>query len=177
LATNGRTALTRMPRQAGFSLLELVVTMVLIALFWWILLERLSYYQEAAEKANMEYNANVFKLGLQMRIGHLMAQNQVLDYAQIARESPASWLETTVPGYRGEFDVEPTTLPGGSWYFDRSRVQLVYVPNQHRYLRPASDGSHHVRWYVKTVRPSGVAGADVTVLGVQLVPVEPYRWF
>ena len=170
-------ALNRTPRQAGFSLLELLVSIVLIALFWWILLERLTYYQEAAEKANMEYNANVFKLGLQMRIGHLMAQNRVLDYAQIARESPASWLETTVPGYRGEFDAEPSTLPPGSWYFDRSRVQLVYLPSQHRYLRLASDGTHRVRWYVKTVRPSGPASTDTTVLGVQLVPVEPYRWF
>src|SRR5580765_8285047 len=89
-------------RASGFSALELALAIALIAIFASVLLDRLLYYQEAYEKANMEYWANVLKLGLQIRVGHLMAQNRVVDYAEVARENPMTWLDEAAPGYRGE---------------------------------------------------------------------------
>jgi type II secretory pathway pseudopilin PulG len=162
----------------GFSLLELAFSIALIGVFIGLLLSRMLYYQEAAEKAVMELEANTLKLALQVHIGDLIARNEVLDYARVARENPMRWLDQPVVGYRGEFDrAVPADLPKGSWYFDRSNAELVYLVNLDRNFRPVSGAPTRVRWRVKTVRPEGVAAKDDTVIGLRLVPVEPYRWF
>ena len=165
-------------REAGFTALELAVAIALIATFASVLLDRLLYYQEAYEKANMEYWANVLKLGLQIRVGHLMAQNQVVDYTQVARENPMSWLDEPAPGYRGEVVATANPqMPARSWYYDRTRRELVYVAAQYRYLLPDAEGRPRVHFRVRVVRPEGVAAKDSMVLGLQFAPVESYRWF
>jgi hypothetical protein len=159
-------------------MVELAVCIALIAVFAGLLLERLQYYQEAAEKAVMELEANNLKLALQVHIGDLIARNQALDYPQLARENPVGWMDQPPLGYRGEFDGDVSAqLPKGSWYFDRTSAEVVYVVNLDRNFRPASGGSTRVRWRVKLVRPEGVAAKDSMVIGMRLVPVEPYRWF
>jgi general secretion pathway protein G len=165
-------------RTAGFSTLEFLVATSVIAVAAAFLLDRLLYYQEAAEKANMEYWSNVFKLGLQIRIGHLMAQSQVVDYRAVARENPMTWLDAPVPGYRGEFvATAKVEVPGASWYYDRTRRELIYVAAQSRYLQPDAQRQPRVHFQVKLVHPDGVPSNDDVVLGVQIVPVQPYRWF
>jgi len=165
-------------RAAGFSALELALAIALIAIFASVLLDRLLYYQEAYEKANMEYWANVLKLGLQIRVGHLMAQSQVVDYAEVARENPMTWLDEAAPGYHGEVVASgDPQMPARSWYYDRTRRELVYVAGQYRYLLLDADRLPRVHFHVKVVRPEGVAAKDSIVLGLQFAPVEPYRWF
>ena len=162
----------------GFSRIELVVCIALIGVFAGLLLDRMLYYQEAAEKAVMELEANKLKLAMQVHIGDLIARNRALDYAQIARENPMGWLDQPPLGYQGEFDGDVTAqLPKGSWYFDRSSAEVVYVVNLDRNFRRASGERTRVRWRVKLIRPQGVGAKDSTVVGMQLVPVEAYRWF
>jgi len=168
-------SLTARLRPRGFSLLESVVSLVLIGVCAGLLLERLAYYQEAAEKAIMELEVNKLKLALQVHIGDLIARNQPVDYVRIARENPMLWLDRPAAGYRGEFAGDASDLPKGSWYFNRSSAELVYLLNQDRNFQPKSDGRALVRWRVKTVRPA--AAADGTVIGLQLAPAEPYSWF
>jgi general secretion pathway protein G len=158
-------------------LLELVIAITLIAIFAAVLLDRLLYYQEAYEKATMEYWANVIKVGLQIRVGHLMAQNHVVDFAEVARENPMSWLDEPAPGYRGEVvaTADPN-MPPRSWYYDRTRRELVYVAGQARYLLRDADGHPRVHFRVRIVRPD-TAIRDGIALGLQFAPVEPYRWF
>ena len=56
-------------RQRGFSLLELSVVAVLWVVLFGVFLERLTYYQEAAEHARFESELQIFKTGLQLRSG------------------------------------------------------------------------------------------------------------
>ena len=159
-------------------MLELTVSIALIAVFAGLLLERLLYYQEAAEKAVMELEANKLKLALQVHVGDLVARNRALDYPQIARENPMGWLDRPPVGYRGEFDGDVSAdLPRGSWYFDRSNAEVVYLVKLDRNLQVGSGGRARVRWRVKLIRPEDVAAKDGMVMGMQLIPVEPYRWF
>jgi general secretion pathway protein G len=172
------TNITVRRRRAGFSLLELIVSIALIAVFTGLLLDRMLYYEEAAEKAVVEWQATTLKVALQVHIGDLIARNQKLDYAAIARENPMRWVDHPLVGYRGEFGGDASAeLPKGSWYYDRSAAELVYVVKLDRNFRPAADGPTRVRWHVKLVRPEGAAGKDSTVIGLQFVPVVPYRWF
>ncbi len=159
-------------------MLELAVCVALIGVFAALLLERMLYYQEAAEKAVMELEANKLKLALQVHVGDLIARNRPLDYPRIARENPIGWLDRPPVGYRGEFDGDVSAdLPKGSWYFDRPNAEVVYLVKLDRNLQVGSRGNARVRWRVKLIRPEGVAAKDSAVMGMQLVPVEPYRWF
>jgi general secretion pathway protein G len=159
-------------------MLELAVSIALISVFAGLLLERLLYYQEAAEKAVMELEANKLKLALQVHIGDLIARNRALNYPQMARENPIAWLDRPPVGYQGEFDRDVSTeLPKGSWFFDRSNAEVVYLVKLDRNLHGGSGARARVRWRIKLVRPEGPAAKDGTVMGMQLVPVEPYRWF
>jgi prepilin-type N-terminal cleavage/methylation domain-containing protein len=165
-------------RGAGFSLLELTVCIVLIGVFAGVLFDRLLYYEEVAEKAVVELQATTLKVALQVHVGDLISRNQKLDYAVIARENPMRWLEQPLPGYRGEFSTDAAAdLPKGSWYFDRSNAQLVYVVKLDRHFRPVSDGPTRLRWCMRPLRPEGALAKDGSVVGLQFVPVVPYRWF
>jgi general secretion pathway protein G len=163
---------------AGFSLLELVVCLAVILAVAGGLLNRLHYYQEAAERADMEYTANTLKLALQLRIGHDLGQQRPVDYPAVMVENPVSWLEQPMKGYRGEVgEAEARLLPGASWYYDRARGELVYLPRHSRQLQPDSAGRKRVRFQVRLLRAqAGARKDDAQVVGLQIAPVEPYRW-
>jgi general secretion pathway protein G len=162
----------------GATLLELAVSLALILLVAGVLLERLRYYQEAAERTDMEYTANTLKLALQLRIGHDLGQQRRVDYAAVLNENPVAWLERPMKGYRGEVgQAEAALLARGSWYFDRQRRELVYLPLRDSHLASDSEGRKRVRYQLRLVQAqAGPRKDDAAVLGVQLAPVEPYRW-
>jgi type II secretory pathway pseudopilin PulG len=161
-------------RERGFSLLEMGAALALVLSVAGALLWRLSYYQEAAEQACVEYTANTLKLALQLHIGDQLARQRVVDYAALARENPVSWLETPMPGYRGEpGPVEAKRLPRGSWYFDRDRRELVYLPLRDAYLTADGSGEKRVRFQARPVLGEGGTGP---VVAVQFGPLQPYRW-
>jgi general secretion pathway protein G len=165
-------------RPRGFTLLELTVSLAVILAVAGILLHRVQYYQEAAERAQMEYIANTLKLALQLRIARDLGQQRPVDYAGIQRENPVSWLEQPMPGYRGEVGpAEAQLLPRGSWYFDRAQAEVVYLPLRDSQLSPDGAGRKRVRWHLRIVKAdAGARKDDPAVLGLRLEPVVPYKW-
>jgi general secretion pathway protein G len=164
---------------AGLTLIELTVSILVVLALAALLLDRLLYYQEAAEKARVELEIVKLKLALQARIGALIAEHKVVNYAGLARENPVKWLDEPMPAYRGEVGpAQAQLMPGGTWYFERESAQLVYVVNNGRYFKPDSAGRKRIRLYVKLVRAhSQGAAEDTAVLGLQVAPFEPYAWF
>jgi type II secretory pathway pseudopilin PulG len=173
-ASAGRIA----ARGGGFTLLELVVCIAVFMALAGVLLSRLQYYQEAAERADMEYTANTLKLALQLRIARDLGQQRPVNYAAVMSENPASWLEQPMKNYRGEVgQAEAALLPRGSWYFDRERRELAYRPLRDRHLAPDSEGRKEVRFQVHAVRAqAGERKDDAAAVGLQFSPAEPYRW-
>lgn len=171
--------LARARPQRGFSLLELAVCVAIVLAFAAVLLERMRFYQEAAEKARMELEVTTLKLAVQARIGARIAEHQPVDYPAMARENPVRWLDAPPMGYRGEpGPQEAKLLPRGSWYFDRQALELVYLPRLDRHLAPDSSGSKRVRFRLQTLRAqAGARKDDAAMIGLKLVPVEAYRWF
>lgn len=171
-------AATARRHAAGFTLLETLVSLAIVMLFAGVLLDRLRYYQEAAEKADMEYVVNTLRLALQVRIGHDLGRHMPVDYAAVARENPVSWLEAPMKGYRGEpGPAEAKLLSGGSWYFDRDARELTYLPLRPSHLEPDHTGLRRVRFQARLVRAeNGARKDDAAVIGLQFGPAEPYRW-
>ena len=171
--------------QRGLSTLELIVSVSIVLVFAGVLLERMLFYQEAAEKARMELQVTGLKVALQVRIGTRIAEHQPVDYLVVARENPVRWLDAPMAGYRGEPGPEEAKLlQGGSWYFDRQALELVYLPHLAWHLdadaRLDADamGRKRVRFRVQVLRAeAGARKNDLATIGLRLVPVEGYRWF
>jgi len=163
-------------RQRGFNLFELVVALALIAALAAVLLDRLAYYQEMAEKAAMESTLRVIKTGLQIRLAELIIGNRQGEAAALEMEDPMLWLYPPPVNYAGAYREPPNF---GKWYFDAKARQLVYVVSRGNRLELAAPGeTQQVRFRAQLLRDRvNVAGGAVeSVTGVTLTPVTPYRW-
>jgi len=169
---------TRNPkrRERGFTLFELAVAVVIISILAWVLLTRLAFYQEMAEKAAMESTVRVIKTGLQIRLAELIIGNRQGEAGTLEVEDPMQWLDTRPANYGGVYR-EPPVL--GQWYFDANARQLVYVVNtgERLDLGTAAD-TKQIRFRARLLKDRlNVGGAMVeSVTGITLTAVTPYRW-
>ncbi len=170
---------TRRP-SPGLTLIELIVVICIIGVSAALLLDRLRFYQEAAEKAAMEYTVGAVKSALQLQVAAMLLGGEERNIESLARVNPTSWLREPPPGYRGEFRAPQPAVPRGSWYFDASRSELVYVPDLDGHLERLADGSKRLRFRVRLefepARPD--PGRKRGILSaMRIEPVMPYTWF
>jgi general secretion pathway protein G len=175
-ATRGRAG-----GQAGFTLFELIVVVCIVAIMATILLNRLRMYQEVAEKAAMQQTAAAIKSALQMRVAAYLIDGRDKDIEHLRSENPVSWLQEPPQNYAGEFyaDAYAHVAPG-SWYFDLSQRELVYVVNLGHYFKPGADGRKWVRYQVKIEyeeMPQKDAPPRKVLSAANFAPVHPYVWF
>jgi len=164
----------RINRRKQHHLLDIII----VALCAVLLLERLRFYQEAAEKAVMEYNVGAVKSALQLRVAALLVHGEERKIESLARVNPMDWLMEPPPGYRGEFRAPQPAVPRGSWYFDATRNELVYVPNLDAHLERLADGSKRLRFRVRLdFEPAESDSGRRQITGMRIEPVTPYTWF
>ncbi|GAB3544506.1 hypothetical protein GCM10027343_19750 [Noviherbaspirillum agri] len=158
---------------------------MVIAVFAAILLDRLSFYQEAAEKAKVEYTISLLKSALRIRMATMMTQGRASSYASLERQNPLDWLEDRQPAYTSvAADFESAEKFSGTWQFDPAERVLSYWPVRSDYLQPDSSGQKRIRLKVVVVHgsldsspatDSPAHPGPVPVVSVRL-EVESYRW-
>jgi prepilin-type N-terminal cleavage/methylation domain-containing protein len=166
---------------AGFTLIELIVVISLVAIFFAVALDRLLLYQEHAEKAAMDQTIAAIKSGLQLRAAVLLVRGEERNIGALARTNPVEWLVEPPAGYRGEFLAPNVNLPRGSWYFDAAQSELVYLPNRDTHLKFLSEGDNRIRFRAELDFEPAV-GSDTErkhrpLVGTRVVAVTPYVWF
>lgn len=172
----GSRAWTPEQRQTGFTLLELMAAIVIISVLAAVLLNRLAYYQEMAERAAMESMVRTIKTGLQFRLAELIIANRQAEAAALEAEDPVRWLDTRPANYGGAYGA---STDRGKWYFDAPGRQLVYVVNTGDHLDLGTGGgSREIRFRTRllTSRVQMAGGEIESVTGVTLAVVTPYRW-
>ncbi len=167
----------RLRAASGLTLIELIIVICIIALCAALLYERLRFYQEAAEKAAMEYTVAVVKSALQLRVAAMLLRGEGGNIGSLARANPVEWLMEPPPGYRGEFRAPQPDVPRGSWYFDATRKELVYVPDLDGHLERLADGSKRLRFRVRVDEPKESDSERKRMTGMRVEPVMPYTWF
>ncbi len=163
-------------RQRGFSLLELAVVAVILSLLLGLLLERLTYYREAAEKARFEATLQGYKTALQIRLAELILERREGEARRLEVENPTRWLSETPTDYGGSYPQRPEP---GLWYFDESSRELVYVANAARRLAvEPRNGLKQLRFSVRIVYQDVPASGRMirSVAGIALQPAGAYRW-
>ena len=163
-------------RNRGFTFFELAVAIVIIGVLATVLLDRLHYYQELAEKAAMETAVRTIKTGLQVRLAELIVTNRQAEAAALENEDPIKWLDEKPANYGGTYRERPER---GNWYFDASARQLVYVVNTGNRLElVVALEPKEIRFRARLLRDriNTSGGAVESVTGVTLAPVQSYRW-
>ena len=159
--------------------LELLVAVILIAIFTAVLIERLTRYQEYAEKAVMEATIANMRSGLRVRMAELMISGSLAQLQDVRQENPIGWLEAPPANYLGA--IAAARASAGSWYFDRDAGQLVYRPLHTRFFEVAESAAiPEVRLRVV---PAGVAEKGIgqqpekqPLEGLRLVVENRYQW-
>ncbi len=173
-------AIRRTPRPScgGFSLVELVVVIVVVAIISAILLDRVKFYQEQAEKTTMEATAAAIQAALHLRMAGYLASGQDRAMQRLAGENPMDWLARKPDNYAGAFDpLAARELPDGAWYYDLSDRTLVYRVRYGRAFEAGPDGRKEVRYrasveYGRLEQASNLMG----IKRAEFAPVHPYAW-
>lgn len=168
-------------RNAGFTLFELIVVICIVALMAGILFNRLQLYAEAAEKAAMQQTAAAIKSALQMRVASYMTSARDNEIDRLSTQNPVSWLQENPANYAGEFYADAyARVPPGSWYFDLTRREFIYVLNHGTNFKPGPDGRKWVRYRVRIgyeEMPEREGPPRKVLSAVSFAPVQPYVWF
>jgi general secretion pathway protein G len=162
--------------EAGSSLFELVVVLIIISVLSAVLLNRLGFYKEMLEKAAMESTLRNIKTGLQVQLAELIVTNRQAQAGRLENEDPVQWLDEKPFNYGGSYRA-PVTI--GTWYFDARTHELVYVVNTGNRLEVDTDESpKELRFRARLVKDRlKLFGNSVeSVTGVSIVPARPYRW-
>ncbi|OGV77741.1 MAG: hypothetical protein A3I83_04835 [Methylotenera sp. RIFCSPLOWO2_02_FULL_45_14] len=164
----------------GFTLVELIVTISIVAILAATALDRLFWYQGQAEKASMEYTATMIKSGLWMGVASLMMAERTSDIPALAEHNPMNLLAQKPANYLGEMDgANVESLAGGNWFYDSSKRQVVYVVGQRRNFTPEVSGDFTVKYGMKVLygEMELAPGNKVSyITGVALVPLSKYTW-
>lgn len=163
-------------RQRGFSLLELAVVAVVWVVVFGVFLERLTFYQEAAEHARFESELQIFKTGLQLRMAELISKNREKEARQLESENPLRWLDKPPASFAGEYPERPQP---GNWYYDSFNRELVYVINQSRFLKMQDTRQpQQLRFRVQiSYQPIDAPGGRVSgIAGITLASTHLFQW-
>lgn len=164
------------PPARGFTLLELVVVICLVAILFTVAANRLWGLQVLAEQAAMDTVVGNLRSALGMKVAELYVRGDTAGVRALEGSNPMNLLAETPGNYQGE--SAGVTEPG-SWVF-RSDGTLIYrVKNEAYFEGPG--GQPEVRFRVRLSfedrNRNGRfdAGRDY-ITGVRLVVLTPYRW-
>ena len=164
----------------GFTLLELIVVISLVAITATVAMDRLFWYQSQAEETTMKYTATMIKSGLWMSAASLMMAERTSDIPALAEHNPMNLLAQRPENYLGEIDGgNAESLEGGNWFYDASKHQVIYVVGQRRYFTPEVPGDFTIRYGMKVLygEMELAPGNKIAyITGVTLVPLSKYTW-
>lgn len=138
--------LQRLRNNRGFSLFEVVVVLIILGALLAVLLQRITYYQAEAERAQVVKLAANMRAAFNSRLYAAETRGERGKLAAMAGSNPIHLLERAPENYLGEIDVTPTnTVKPGYWYFDRAQRKLVYVFISKKSFRQDS----YERWFFR----------------------------
>lgn len=186
----------------GFSLLELVVTIIIIVILYVVQAEKQlppstdgkstdgkSTARKSplplrvdAEKTSMENVVGAIRSSLSTEVSMRIIKGQGSTLSTLHESNPMRRLGEPPNNYLGELNApDLDTIEGGHWYFDLKDRTLVYRVNNPKYFKTALPGPARARFVVRLqyddVNGNGRFDNGVdAIYGLRMEPLEAYSW-
>ena len=185
---------------AGFSLFELVVFIIAVAIIYAYAANRFGGFPGQAERANFLAVTTQIQSAVNMEMMFGVGVGRISSPQRLEGANPMELLLEPPANYLGAFDaVDTSRLERRTWYFDRRRGELVYLANDPRGLLLISNGrevpTNEIRFRLMadySMHDEGT-GLPVRVLesagesvppenqvrkfnGIVMRPVMPFEW-
>lgn len=130
-------------RSRGFTLFELVVFILVVAIVFSVGMRRFQRYPGEAERANFLAITSQLKAAVNLQMMNAIAGANWQELGRLENSNPMDLLLETPSNYVGAFGlVDEVSMPRRSWYFDSFNGQLVYLVNDNSHLYSTlGDGS------------------------------------
>jgi len=167
--------------ERGFSLLELVVVVVIIAFLMVIAISRLLALQVDAERVAMESVLGTLRSAIGMKVAHHIVQNDIRGLRSLVGSNPMDRLAETPHNYLGALNgVDPLSLEDGNWYYDQSGRALVYLVRNKTYFSGGRPQPPSARFALELVfadrNGNGRFDRRDEIEGLRLNALEHYAW-
>jgi general secretion pathway protein G len=166
---------------ARFFRLELLVRATVIAAIAAMLLDRLLYYQEYAEKVSMDVMVHQMRSGLNYGKAQMMIAVSQGGVPTQLTDNPINLLEAPPANYAGEFaGVAPEGAGEGIWYYDLTTRELAYRPAMRRHFVAGTGCEAEARFAIvrsAAIQLNANAPKPPAWEGYALNRVRPYVWF
>ena len=166
----------------GFTLLELVIVIVIIAVLAGFLLDRVLPLVGQAERVAFQQVRAQVQSALLLEAAERIARGESSSLGELAGANPMSLLLHPPGNYVGERSRLPISdLPRATWHFDSREGRLVYRPGRQANIE-ALDGPDDrielaVSFAYRDRDGDGRYQPSVDHFdGLRLAPVHPFRW-
>jgi len=168
--------------ERGVSLLELLITVVVISVLLVVAIDRLLALRFEAERTTVQSVLGALRSALYIEFAAAAARGQINRMDTAGGSNPMLRLVETPDGYAGEFfGADPALFEPGTWYFDTRERALVYVVRFPQEFVTSLGGPPRLRLavepdYEDLDRNGRFDPGRDPVRGLKLVALEPYRW-
>jgi prepilin-type N-terminal cleavage/methylation domain-containing protein len=164
---DGRHFMAMHRHAAGFSLMELAVSIAIVAVLATALISRVLFYQEDVERLAVAQVVTALRSGLRYQLVSLITRGRMRDAPTLAEQNPMDWLSKKPVNYLGDFYApQEADLSAGNWYFDRKNKKLVYLFSHNDNF---DDGERNqLNFKVKLVNNSGNSSKQVEESGLRI---------
>lgn len=160
-------------RQGGFSMFELVVTILMASILASVIVSRFQDLPAEAERANFIAVVGQLKAGVNLRMMSAIAGGSWSELEELNASNPMKLLLQRPINYLGEFDHVGDSFPTRVWYFDSARGELVYRAGSAENLYTENADNAALKSIRFSINNTYVGGSWQ---GLELAPVVPYRW-
>ncbi|MEX0899232.1 MAG: prepilin-type cleavage/methylation domain-containing protein [Gammaproteobacteria bacterium] len=161
-----------MRREAGFSLLELTLVVILVVVLYVIAMDRILPLRGDAEAAAAATIVGASRSAIGMEVAARILDGGPASVAELDGFNPMRLLSEQPDNYLGEMGgVDPANLPVGHWYFDIESRELVYLVRFGEYFRTELPGPPRL-----VFRTELVYNERDELAGVRLARINAFVW-
>ena len=154
-----------------FSLIELALVMLVVAIVAQAVFSRTLRYFEVAEKAAMTITILEVERGMRVRLALSAIGKTSAPAAKVQEANPFEFAHALPPNYLGELgeNADLGGLARGNWFYDRARREIAYLPRLSSRLK-GPDGEVVTVLRFRVERWGGPRGVP------HLAAVSAYKW-
>lgn len=166
----------------GFTLLEFVIVIVIIAVLAGFLLDRVLPLVGQAERVAFQQVRAQVQSALLLEAAERIARGESRSLSELAGVNPMSLLLQPPGNYLGELSrPRISDLPRAAWYFDDREGRLVYRPGRQANVEALEGPQDRIELTVSfAFRDRDGDGRFQPSIdhfdGLRLAPVHPFRW-